>query len=251
MGYAKILSNAIASVSRAESFLWLQQSLLHIEGCEDTVNELAILLAQARREMGEVVLADDVELIPSDDGDVDIRSWSTATASRVLLILTGIHRHDGQCSQLIMSLYQYGDANEREAITQGLSLFNGGETLLPIALETGRANSLSLLSSLMINNPFPAAHYSEQQFNQMVLKSLFTGINIEQIHGLKHRVNVELARMCEDYVQERIDANRSVPADIWLAIAPHASQRGRELLQTFMQQGGAEHRHYAQLSLSC
>jgi len=251
MTYVVILSNALKSICNAESNQWLQQSISVIENSEDTVNELAVLLAQARRKMGESMLSDDAIFIQSDDGEMDVCKWNAATASRVVLILTGIAKNDISCDALLKSLYQYGDENEREAITCGLSLFSGGESLVTIALETGRANSLLLLSSLMVNNPFPAAHYSEQQFNQLVLKALFTGINIEQVSGLSRRINEELARMCEDYVQERMDADRSVPADIWLAIGSLASQRGRKFMDAFMKQGGAEHRYYVQQSLSC
>lgn len=249
MTYAASITQALQTTSREDAYQWLQQALARLAASDDCFNELAILSARARRMFGDDILADDATVIDCDDGAVDVRNWDAATAARVVLILTAIARSDRPAEDIVIPLYQHGDERERAAITRGLSLFGHSAALLPVALESGRANSLLLLSSLIVSNPFPARHYSEQQFNQMVLKSLFTGINIELIDGLQARANVELARMCEDYVQERLDAGRSVPPDIWLAIGSHATPRGNELLRCYMQQGNAEHRHYAALAL--
>jgi hypothetical protein len=87
-------------------------------------------------------------------------------------------------------------------------------------------------------------------FNQLVLKCLFNGLPVERIVGLTRRGNPELARMCEDYVGERLAAGRSVPADIWLALEPHASAAGIALILSYLDHDDPRHRRYAALALS-
>jgi hypothetical protein len=112
-------------------------------------------------------------------------------------------------------------------------------------MEAGRANSLQLVSAVSLHNPYPRAHYSEHEFNQLVLKNLFVGLPIDGVLGLTERANEELARMCEDYYDERSAAGREVPNDIWLAMARHASERGEQLLLAHLLHDSFEHRCYA------
>jgi hypothetical protein len=72
-----------------------------------------------------------------------------------------------------------------------------------------------VFEAIACENPYPAAHFPELNFNQMVLKALFTGVALERVIGLDGRVTPELARMANDYASERRAAGRSVPADIW------------------------------------
>jgi hypothetical protein len=129
---------------------------------------------------------------------------------------------------LIKAAFRNGDEIERANIVSALVLFPDAGDLKSIALEAGRINSLVLYMALTVNNPYPAAFYAEHEFNQLVMKALFQGINIEFVYGLAQRTNPELSRMCEDYIDERMDAKRTVPADIWLATQPFISPRGRQ-----------------------
>jgi hypothetical protein len=82
---------------------------------------------------------------------------------------------------------------------------------------------------LVLDNPYPCACYNEHDFNGLVLKCLFNGLPLNRIVGLDRRTNPALAGLCEDYRDERVLANRNVPADIWLALVPYASPRGLAL----------------------
>jgi hypothetical protein len=149
----------------------------------------------------------------------------------------------------VTALYQQGDESERMTVMQGLSLFPDGPALKPLALENGRVNSLPLFAALALANPYPAAYYSEPEFNQLVLKALFLGLGIATLSGLPQRANAELARMCEDYLDERLAAGRSLPADLWLALAPCASPRGEQRIIEYANHADPYHRYYAALAL--
>ena len=66
------------------------------------------------------------------------------------------------------------------------------------------------------SNRYPAAHFPERSFNQLVLKALFVGLPLARIEGLESRLNADLSRMAKDYAGEREAAGRSVPRDIAL-----------------------------------
>lgn len=178
-------------------------------------------------------------------GALSIGGWPVADVGRATLVLAAQDAAGPPGMQVVESLYRHGDEGERAAVLRALALFDPGELGKPLALEAGRANSKVLLASLMLGNPYPAARYSDSEFNQLVLKALFIGFPLAGIVGLGARANAELSRMCEDYYDERIAADRAAPADIWLALAPHASPRGEALLSEHLAHADPRHRYYA------
>jgi hypothetical protein len=77
-----------------------------------------------------------------------------------------------------------------------------------------RTSVQSVFEGICCENPYPAAHFPPLNFNQMVLKALFTEASLDRIVGLAARITPELARMAGDYASERRAAGRSVPSDI-------------------------------------
>ncbi|MNL45074.1 hypothetical protein D3C87_1676890 [compost metagenome] len=67
----------------------------------------------------------------------------------------------------------------------------------------------------MYQNPYPAQFLSEQAWNQLVLKAFFTEKDVSQIIGLKERMNENLSATLQDYIQERLAANRTVATEIY------------------------------------
>ena len=49
---------------------------------------------------------------------------------------------------------------------------------------------------------------------------------------------------------ERLAAGRTVPADIWLAVWPHATEHGEALMLRFLDHEESRNRYYAAISLS-
>jgi len=236
------LRQAIQRVCSEEQSQWLAEA---IDGLRPgtTADELATLIARARRRVGRQPLGESAEPIDTPDGPLAIARWEAGDAARVALLLAAIAASGG--SGIVKEAYRLGDDAENTALIRGLSLYGDGEALRETALNAGRTNSLLLLAALTLHNPYPAAHYADHEFNQMVLKALFLGLNIDAVQGLERRGNPELSQMCEDYIDERLAAGRSVPADIWLALAPHASAAGLERLQQALQDDSPEHRYYA------
>lgn len=246
--HLETLRRAIRHVCTPEQARWLDEAIDGLRPGTALQDELATLIARARRRVGRQPLSETAGPIDSSDGPLTIAHWKAGDAARVALLLTAIDASGG--TDIVCQAYRLGDDAENTALVRGLSLYGDGDTLREMALNAGRTNSLLLLAALTLDNSYPAAHYTDREFNQMVLKALFLGLNIDAVQGLEGRSNPELSQMCEDYIDERLAAGRSVPADIWLAVAPHASSAGLERLQQALQDTSPEHRYHAAKALS-
>lgn len=122
-----------------------------------------------------------------------------------------------QWPQNLLQVYRRFGEDEKALLLRSLLLL-GGEELLPIALDASRTNDEDLYATLALNNPFPGKHFPERYFHQLVLKSLFINLDINQIQGLKPRLSPTLSQLCVDLVEERKLAHRDIPHAIWHAI---------------------------------
>jgi len=241
------LHELICAATTPSGRTWLDTAVAEAGDAVDSVETLLRLLPAARRQLGAGRLTTPEQEIETADGTVRLGAWSPGDTGRIILLLDAVQRGGG--SELIMAVYRAGDESERTSITRALSLLGNGAELKPLAFQSGRTNSSVMYAALALDNPFPSAHYTDQEFNQLVLKSLFIGLPLEPVVGLAARANADLSRMCENYFDERTAADREVPSDIWLALAPHASERGLHLLREHLKNGNDAHRHFATQAL--
>lgn len=222
---------------------WLDSALEQINKSDDPVNELLTLSAATRRKLGTDLLGSNVNPLQLTS-NLFAKHWTITDAGRVLLVLRSVLTDASQAQTIIRTYFQQGDESEVAAITRILILFANGETLKSYAREVGRTNSKPLFAALAQYNPYPARYYSEHEFNQLVLKALFMGIGIGSVMGLLQRANPELSQMCEDYIKERVAANRTIPSDIWLALEPCASAEGEALMISHLSNDSPQDRYY-------
>jgi hypothetical protein len=229
---------------------WLDRAVTDVRSAVSIVDVEATLLRvfpAALRRLGAQPMTSAAPVIETEDGTVRLRAWSPGDSGRACLLLEA-QRHDDDPS-LIASVYRAGDEGERKSIARALSVLAIGGKLKPLALQSGRTNNVDMFAALALDSPYPAAHYTDHEFNQLVLKALFVGLPLASMVGLAARANADLSRMCEDYVGERSAAGRAVPADIWLALAPYASASGLQLLGTYLEHNDESQRYYAALAM--
>jgi len=236
----------LGTVLDAGQLTWLENAISELDTDANHLDMLAARFPTTRRKLGKQAVGEDAT-IRVDDQNVPLAGWEADELGRAALLVTAAQH--ASAADFLPVLFRAGDETERTAIVKSLMLFADGESLKPVALEAGRGNSAALFAALALDNPYPAAHYTEQEFNQLVLKTLFMGLPIGRIVGLESRANPDLSRMCEDFYDERTAANRMPPLDIWLAMVPHASQRGLELAKTHLENDEPGHRFHAALAL--
>lgn len=196
-------------------------------------NDLAIAMPQAARHFPETPVAIELPLA----GEVWKPShWSSLDLAQILMVLAALTTHAGTPGMTDASIIEiagrYGDDRVRAAIMKALYWLDDAGEMTLFAVDTGRTNSVQLFSAVALHNPYPARHYSEPQFNQLVFKSLFMGLSIEHVLGLRARNNTELMRMCTDYARELHAAGRPVPSSLWLAM--DCTAMPRDLLELFL-----------------
>ena len=119
----------------------------------------------------------------------------------------------------VEELYRTGEQREQESVLRTLALLPDPARFTELAVGACRTNSVAVFSAIANDNPFPAQHFPELSFNQLVLKAIFIGVPVARITGLSNRVNGELRRMLEEYASERRAAGRAVPDDVSVALA--------------------------------
>jgi hypothetical protein len=146
--------------------------------------------------------------------------WTRDDAARALLLID--RRHGGRTGDAFVAdalgCFEQGDAREQQSWLRAIALWPEAQALLPTAIDACRTNIIPVFEALACENPYPAAHFPDRNFNQLVLKAMFNAIELARIHGLAGRRNAELSRMARDYAAERTAAGRAVPADIDLAL---------------------------------
>ena len=242
------LRNVLKSFADVRPHEWMNGALARISlnGHKEPTRELEAAFTSARRALGTESVPEGTE-IAAGTQRIPLRGWGASDVGRALLLVVST-RHRSPPA-VVSALFRLGDENERVSIVRALGLLPDGPGLKAVALEAGRVNSVALFSALALDNPYPAEHYTDHEFNQLVLKAMFMGQPIGRIVGLEARANEDLSRMSEDFYDERTAAGRPAPVDIWLALVPHASPRGIELAKQHVSHADPGHRFHAALSL--
>jgi hypothetical protein len=146
-----------------------------------------------------------------------------ATAGELARVMVLLAIEDQTASDFPSALrraYEDGDNKERIAVLRALPFFARPKEALETAIESTRTHVVPIFEALACDNPYPADHFPELNFNQMALKTAFVELPIARIVGLGKRRTPELARMAKDYAAERRAAGRSVPSDLHLLEIP-------------------------------
>lgn len=140
--------------------------------------------------------------------------------ARLALVLAAFERTPSDDHTLTLDeLYRTGEQREQQSILRTLARLPDPARFTALAVEACRTNSVLVFAAIANDNPFPARHFPELSFNQLVLKAIFLGVPVARIHDLASRVDAELRRMLEDYASERRAAGRAVPDDVSLVLA--------------------------------
>jgi len=224
---------------------WLDQSAQALRASTSLIDDASRFSAMARRKLGDDPLPRGSGAIAIGKYSIPLDGWILGDVGRVALLLGAAKDQPDHGARLVDGVFRMGNEQERAAIIRGLALMPEPESLKAIALEASRTNKVGLYRALAMSNPYPALFFDDHAFNQVVLKSAFIDLPLDSIIGLRERANPELSRMCEDYVDECLEAERSIPSDIWLAVAPYASKRGKRQLLKHLEHEDSQHRYFA------
>lgn len=157
-------------------------------------------------------------------GVVEPGVFSRADLARLLWLRLALEATPASEHALVLTRgFRTGDNNERVALLRALPLLPEPARFTELAIEACRSHVLDVFAAIACDNPFPARHFPEANFNQLVIKTLFLELPLARVHGWRGRANAELVRMATDYEAERRAAGRTIPADIALIRATEIS----------------------------
>ncbi|SMC63638.1 EboA domain-containing protein [Pedobacter africanus] len=204
----------------AEAFQWLQNKAGLVVK-EDKSVQLHLCFAHLPRIASrELVMSTDDEntaisaLLPG----FTITDWTSDKLCRIWLLMQLPSDNRETYVKKINSLFSAAEMNEQVALYSALPLYLYPEEWISRCEEGIRSNIGTVLEAIMYHNPYPARFLSQQAWNQLVLKAFFTEKDVKQIVGLNERLNESLTATLQDYVQERLAAQRSVAPEIYQLI---------------------------------
>lgn len=171
------------------------------------------LFASVPRRLGEnarACPAPPPELAPSARPHLSWTDWVRVALTRRALVGTPA----AERATMLVRLFEGGEIGEQESLLRTLALLPNPVDGVDTGLLGCRTNARRVFEAIACDNPFPASHFPDLGFNQMVMKAIFIEVPVARIEGIAGRRGAELVRMLEDYASERRAAGRSVPNDV-------------------------------------
>jgi hypothetical protein len=212
------LETVLTSRLPEEAASWFRQALHKVRAKGEATDAFLIMWSGAGRRLGQARVgaptAEEQRLSFFPEG------WGADELGRVLLLQGALGARLPEAhAALVNELYATGDLRERQAVLRALPHLPAPERFVAVGVEAVRNHATPVVEAIACENTFPARHFSEEAFNQLVLKCLFSDLSLRRVHGLARRVTPELRRMVEAYANERRAAGRSVPEDTALVLS--------------------------------
>ena len=218
------LQAALQARTSGEAGRWLEQAVR--QASKGPRESLLSVYTEASMRLGRLPLASPLgaESFPVLAEGLALDLWTLEDAARATFLLARADQAGPEAFEAdAKACYDLGDAREQASWLRGVALLPAPERFLLLVVDACRTNILPLFESVACGNPYPARYFPERNFNQLVMKALFSGVRLDRIVGLPSRLNAELARMATDFAAERRAAGRPVPSDIGLAMTGAAA----------------------------
>jgi hypothetical protein len=197
---------------------WLEATLFELRPPLDRAIFAAAYSGIARRirgDAGDVTAEEEKRFVAAGLGKPTGRPL--VEIARTALLLRALDAlASNEHPEFVERVYRRGDAPEQAALLRSLVVLPDPGRFLGTATDACRTNVLPVFRAIATGNPYPARHFPEPAFNQLVMKALFVEVPLDSIIDLPERITEELRRMAADYAQERRAAGRPVPDDVAL-----------------------------------
>ncbi|UTF59757.1 EboA domain-containing protein [Gilvimarinus sp. DA14] len=157
--------------------------------------------------------------------------WNLLELLRVALICQRRDIESEQFAEDFEAQFVYADEGETCALYRALPFLPAGKRFVWRAGEGCRTNMLSVFQAIALDSPYPAKHFDDTAWHQLVMKALFLDLPLWRVVGLDQRRSAELTRMALDYAEERESAGRSLPVGLWLCFGSQDAARLKALAE--------------------
>jgi hypothetical protein len=211
-----LLRQWLGQTLQTDAAQWLDAEIERQRGAVDE-RRLGLALGSVGRRIGRAELsvpAADLAATEAVHRRWRPDTWSTDQAARVALVLATWTGEELSFAARVDRLCATGELTEHVACLKGFAVFPAPERLLNRAREAVRSSVQPLFEAIACQNPYPADHFDEAAYNQMIVKCVFLGVPIGTTVGLDERRNDDLVRMLRNLVSERNAAGRTVPESV-------------------------------------
>jgi hypothetical protein len=181
------------------------------------VRALEAAFDETSRRLGAAPLAPDAAeraALSSLGLDWALDAWGIDDAARAGWLLLAAARAPAELEGLLERRRRRGDARQRAALVRALPLLPDARQWLAVALAAPRGDVRLVLEALACDNPYPAAHFHEVHFHDLVLAALEADLPLARVIGLGARVTERLAAAAARLGAARRAAGRRPPPDL-------------------------------------
>lgn len=210
-----------------EASAWLVD-FLAAQGAEFNQRQFYYAFSGATRRFpkeGIVVTNEEREALNEAAEGFRVDDWTVDQLARVSLLVVLSRQPQSVFLTTINALFETADLREQAAILSAFPVLPYADELTPIAREGLRSNIVDVFDAITLNNPFPAEHFDDEGWNQMVLKCFFIDRPLYKIYRLEQRANPTLAEALSDLAHERWAAGRTVSPELWRSCQDFLTER--------------------------
>jgi len=234
MIFIELVKKTLELNLRKEEFLWLQ-TVLSTSAKERSL-QIAFATVPKYIKKGNINLTKEILNEFKINVGFSPESWTRQQLVRVFILLHFKSRNEKKYTNILNEFFETAEINEQVALYSSLFFLHYPEHWLSHAKEAVRSNMGTVFDAIAFNNPYPFHYFDDLSWNQLILKTIFNGKDIQKIYGLKIRSNKELAYMISDFANERWSAGRSISPYVWELVEPfmdeHITNNIEKLFQT-------------------
>jgi hypothetical protein len=227
-GFLLLADEWISRATHQRGVSWFRGAISEVvDASSDRALSVAIGLAPRRLGKADLSLtAEDKAKATTLRTGLDPSDWSVDQLARIAFMVASHTGEDAAFAGRFDNFCSTAEVNELIALCRGLPVYPAAALLEPRAREAVRSGMKPVFESVAHKNPYPGETFTEEAWNQMVVKAFFIGSSLWPIQGLDQRGNPRLARMLVGLAQERWSADRPVSCELWRCVAPYADSEG-------------------------
>ena len=243
-GFLQLADQWVSQKADDRGLAWFREAIRDVAQAGNE-RPLSVAIGLAARRLGKAdLLLSKMDLARAEAlrPGLDLSDWSVDQLVRVALMAASHMGDDAAFAARFDSFCATAEINELVALCRGLPVYPNAALIEPRAREAVRSGMKPVFEAVAHRNPYPRETFTEDAWNQMVVKAFFMGSTLWPIQGLDDRANPRLARMLVGLAQERWAAGRAVSGEVWRCVAPHADSEGIAAMAHGWNAGGDKER---------
>jgi len=236
------LIDTLAHSADADAISWLRQTLSELsENFEKRPFYYAFSGVSRRFDKSATI---------QGSGEGLFEGWDEYRAARVALLLVLADQEKETFLETFFAVLNTADIREQIALFSALQWMPHQEELVEPAVDGLRSNIVDIFDAIALNNPFPQKHFTDEAWNQMVLKAIFITRPLYRIHGIADRKNQLLAEAISDLAHERWAAGRVITPEAWQSVSGFLDERHGNDIRKIAESENSDDRSAAALVVS-